>query len=302
MKLGLVLFACLVVLVSQSQAAVNPNTMLSMIRAQAAVLKNSALTPEQRQAHERLLYHYFTFMSERQLRSALPPALYTKLIARLRYLKEQQNKQKQLQAQKGTTRTPSGTNMVMSRASPVRTAGASTKTANSLTGNSRNLARGNIRTNTRGVSRNSAIGNSQTSTKGPAGKKGSSGPSSSTAAQRLQLRRRLMAAMMRKIRAYMRRRPNSPMEALHKYKSYQSQANRALHSGCNFPMSMESSMEGFMFGAGGCRMGGMACYMNGQSCVDVGMSMMCCPPGYSSGTISVMHRMNQMQNLMSQLS
>lgn len=96
------------------------------------------------------------------------------------------------------------------------------------------------------------------------------------------------------------RRLSNPFDAIRKYQSYRKKATSAIAAGCTAPMALDM-MESFMaFSTGGCRTGAAVCMMSGQSCVEVGMSIMCCPPGFSSGTLSMLSYFNQMQSFMAQ--
>ncbi|KAK7088872.1 hypothetical protein V1264_024992 [Littorina saxatilis] len=99
------------------------------------------------------------------------------------------------------------------------------------------------------------------------------------------------------------RRPKNPIDAIRKYQSYRKKAASALAAGCTSPMGLDSMDTFFAFNSGGCRRGGMGvCVMTGQSCVDIGSSIMCCPPGYTTGTVDMFGYMRQMQQFMAQFS
>lgn len=125
----------------------------------------------------------------------------------------------------------------------------------------------------------------------------------STAA--LSPRARYIQAMLARFKEKMAtvRQQMSPLMMLRKYQSYQKNSMNAMNAGCNYPMATEGSMETFMaFSGGGCMSGGAVCMMNGQSCVDVGMSIMCCPPGYTGTTLDAMNYMRQMESFMGQFA
>ncbi|XP_025102326.1 uncharacterized protein LOC112568954 [Pomacea canaliculata] len=88
-----------------------------------------------------------------------------------------------------------------------------------------------------------------------------------------------------------------------KISSQPKKAMDALAAGCSYPMGMDG-MEATLMFAGSCSnpMARGTCMANGRSCVNVGMSIMCCPAGYSSRTLDAFKYMKQMQDFMTQIS
>lgn len=135
----------------------------------------------------------------------------------------------------------------------------------------------------------------------PSAAAASTNPLSAAMARRIQYFNAMLNFARRRMAAA--KKQGNPLDVLRKYQSYQKKAGSALGAGCSYPMATEGSMETFMaFGGGGCAAGGAVCMMNGQSCVDVGMSIMCCPPGYTGGTLDMMNYMRQMETFMGQFA
>ncbi|KAL8566545.1 hypothetical protein ACOMHN_009759 [Nucella lapillus] len=263
MKLELVVFAFLAALVSPLQAALSRSSLLSLIQSR----KNGRpLSARERMQQEQALYQHLKTLSPSQisaLESKLPTALREKVRERLQFLKRQESLKQRQPGGRGRG-GPDVPNLVVSGASSVRK--SSSSSSNRLSGS-----------------------------KGSRSRSGSSGKGSSSRSRSFAR----MSAMARRMMSSRLRRPR-PMNAMRGYQSFSSKARGALREGCSYPIATESVMESFIAGAGGCRSGAAVCYMKGMSCVDVGMSMMCCPLGYSSGMLSALRRMKQMQSLINQ--
>ncbi|XP_076457388.1 uncharacterized protein LOC143291426 [Babylonia areolata] len=273
MRLEIAVIILLAALASPLQAALSRRSILSMLQArqqQRQQQQQRSSSTQTRLQQEQAIFQRLKSLSEQQvkvLEAKLPPALRQKVAERLKVLKRQET-------QRSGVDGAQGPNMVVSGASSVRRSGAS---ANSLRG--------------KGASSGGAGGGSGGGGGGDAGRGGGRAKAMAR-----------MAAMARRVMAMRRRRPKTPMATISGYRSFSTEASRALREGCSYPIATESVMESFVAGSGGCRMSAYVCYMKGQSCVDVGMSMMCCPPGYSSGTLHALHRMKQMQSFISQFN
>ncbi|XP_076438605.1 uncharacterized protein LOC143277611 [Babylonia areolata] len=98
----------------------------------------------------------------------------------------------------------------------------------------------------------------------------------------------------------MSRRRMTPMQTIQYFHKYRKDGVGAMAHGCNFPTPGVTESF-FSFLHGGCRAGGNAfCYVRGMSCVDFHKSALCCPPGFTKGTLDAISYMKQMQAFMSQ--
>jgi len=200
------------------------------------------------------------------LQQKLSPQQLQQLISRIKYLQqvEQQHGSVSASASAGAD---AGSNMILSGANRIRSPGDQ----NAVSGTSAGQPQGTVAT-------------ASATTMSPA------------LSRRAQYIQAMMAAAKKRMATVTR-----PMEMLRKYQSYQKKSRSAMMAGCQYPMAAEGGMETFMaFSGGGCSTGGAICLMNGQSCVDVGMSIMCCPAGYTSGTLDMMNYMRQMEGFMAQ--
>lgn len=213
------------------------------------------------------------------LKKKLTPEQLQQLVQRIKYLQQLEQQQKQQGGAAGGTASNlilSGANRIRAASDPNAVSGGSTSSSSSSTG-------GSLPKLVTGPSPSS-----------PAN------PVSAAMSRRAQYINAMLTAVKQRMAASQK---NNPLEMMRKYQSFQKKARGAIGAGCNYPMATEGSMETFMaFSGGGCAAGGAVCMMNGQSCVDVGMSIMCCPPGYTGSTLDMMSYMRQMESFMGQFA